>query len=86
MRRRAEMGTNEIQATKHPYNEVEAREELIALQCRCGHVIKKRRDTFQPGLHVVICLACSNCSTEIEMMSGEHVEVTAESHRDGADG
>jgi hypothetical protein len=89
LRRREEagMGMSEFKATKYPYKEVEARiPELIAVQCRCGHVIKQLRDRFQPGLHVVICLACSNTSSEIELLSGERVAVTAESHRDGADG
>jgi hypothetical protein len=80
------MGTSEYAATKHPYTEVETRPELIAVQCRCGQVIKNMRDRFQPGLHVVICLACSNVSSEIELLSGEKVAVSAESHRDGADG
>lgn len=86
MRRRAEMGTSEYQATKHPYTEVETRPELIAVQCHCGQVIKNRRDSFRTGLHVIICLACSNVSSEIELLSGETVAVTPESHRDGADG
>lgn len=86
MTRRAAMGTSEYAATKHPYTEVETRPELIAVQCHCGQVIKKRRDTFQSGLHVIICLACSNVSSEVQLLDGKTVAVTAESHQDGADG
>jgi len=67
--------------------EVETQDpSLAAFQCQCGQVIKKRKDAFVPGLHVLICLACGDRSSEIQLMSGEVKAVTAESHRDGADG
>ena len=78
------MGTSEYQSSKRPYEEVETRPELIALKCHCGQVIKRVRDQFQPGLHVVICLACGNVSTEIQLRDGATVAVSSESHRDGA--
>lgn len=85
-KRKANMGTSEYQSTTHGYEEVETRPELIALQCHCGQVIKHRRDSFLPGMHVTTCLACGNISTEVKLIDGETVAVTAESHRDGADG
>lgn len=88
MQRRAagDVGTNEYQSTKHSYTEVQTRPELIALRCHCGQIIKKRRDSFLPGMHVAICLACGNISSEIVLLDGATVAVTAESHRDGAGG
>jgi len=80
------MGTAENQATKKAYAEIEGEKpETIYMKCCCGQVIRKRRDAFLPGLHVVICLACSNCSSEVELLSGETVKVTADAHRGGGD-
>jgi hypothetical protein len=65
-------------APKRAYEEVEGDDAArIYLRCHCGQVIKKRRDSYVPGLHVVICLACNNCSTEAHLLSGEHVEQKA---------
>ena len=63
------------------YTEVEGPSDQIRLRCECGQIIKKRRDSFLPGAHVAICLACGNTSSEIELISGETVEITAASHR-----
>lgn len=62
-------------APRKGYVEVEGKDsERIYLKCQCGQIIKKRRDSFIPGLHVAICLACHNISTEVELLGGEHVE------------
>ena len=58
-------------------------ENEISLLCRCGHFIARRRDSFLPGTHVIICLQCGNISTEVERLDGTTVAVTAASHRDG---
>lgn len=55
---------------------------MIYMRCECGHVIKKRHDSFLPGAHVIVCLACNEASSEVEMLSGETRMVTAASHRD----
>ena len=55
----------------------------ISLLCRCGNFISRRRDSFLPGTHVVICLQCGNISTEVERLDGTTVSVTPASHRDG---
>lgn len=79
------MGTAENQATKVAYTEVESdHTDEIRLKCHCGHVIKKRRDAFAPGLHTVICLACSNVSCEVVLATGEHVETTDADHASAA--
>jgi hypothetical protein len=58
------------------YVEVECRDEsLIAIQCVCGHVIKKRKDSFIPGGHQAICTICGYTDSEIKMQSGETVKV-----------
>jgi hypothetical protein len=79
------MGTAENQATKMRFEEIEGGPpEQMRLKCHCGNVIKKRRDAFLPGAHVVICLACSNTSSEVTLLSGETRAVTAASHRSPA--
>ena len=72
-------------APRRGYEEVEGADpKLMYLHCHCGQIIKKRRDSFVPGLHVVICLACNNCSTELTRLDGEHVVKTAADHRPAA--
>lgn len=69
-------------APRRSYQEVEGTDsDRIYLRCQCGQIIKKRRDSFLPGLHIVICLACNNCSTELVQLDGEHVVQTAADHR-----
>jgi archaellum component FlaF (FlaF/FlaG flagellin family) len=68
-------------ATKNGYTEVEGPEDQIRLLCDCGQVIKKRRDSFLPGTHTCICLACGNTSSTVKLLSGEQVEITAATHR-----
>jgi hypothetical protein len=59
-------------APRKPYQEVEGDDESkIYLVCHCGQRIKKRRDSFIRNLHVVICLACNNCSTEVKPIPAE---------------
>jgi hypothetical protein len=71
-----------VGSTHEGYAEVEGNEDgYVRLKCQCGQVVKKRRDAFVPGLHVVICLACGNNSTEVTMLDGEHRSVSAEDHR-----
>jgi hypothetical protein len=54
-------------APKRPYAEIEGDDPArIYLHCQCGQVIKKRRDSFIPNMHVVICLACNNFSTTVQ--------------------
>jgi hypothetical protein len=55
-----------IETRQFPYHEVEGDDPAkVYLACRCGQRIKKRRDSFTPNLHVVICLACNNCSAAV---------------------
>lgn len=64
-----------IEAPHEGYVEIEPptrTSQYFRLRCQCGHVIKKRKDSFVPGLHVVICLVCGNNSTEVTMLDGEH--------------
>lgn len=78
------MGTAENQATKMAYKEVESNSpSSMRLRCHCGQIIKKRKDSFTPGLHVTICLACSNVSPDVVLLSGEMREPTNADHRGG---
>jgi hypothetical protein len=45
--------------------------EMLRFQCPCGHVIKKRKDSFLPGAHMLTCTVCHNSSSEIHMLNGE---------------
>ena len=67
---------------KKGYQEVEGTDELrFYFLCHCGQRIKRRRDAFMPGLHVLICLACHNISTDIKMLSGEEVGQRPTDHK-----
>ena len=73
-------------APKRDYHEVEGRDDArFYFRCHCGQVIKRRRDSFVPGLHVVICLACNNFSTTIVMLNGKEMEQKASDHKQPTD-
>jgi uncharacterized Zn finger protein len=65
------------------FTEVESSDQTkIALRCpECENVIKKRRDSFLVGLHVAFCALCGHSSSAIDTLEGEHVEVTADAHK-----
>lgn len=68
--------------TEHTeYQEIEGPEDQMRLRCVCGHVIKKRRDSFLPGAHVAICTVCGNISSVVKLLSGEKMEITSAAHR-----
>lgn len=70
--------------TKEAYSEVEGPEDQIRLRCQCGHVIKRRRDSFLPGTHVAICTVCGNQSSAVVLLTGETRAITAESYQSPA--
>lgn len=68
------------------FHEVESRNsDLFAFQCSCGHVIKKRRDSFLPGSHQMICIMCGHTSSEMELLTGAVVEQSDADHRQPTD-
>lgn len=57
---------------KGSFTEIEAQEGDTRLKCdECGHVVKKRTDSFVPGLHVIHCLGCGTKSDVAVLLSGE---------------
>lgn len=55
---------------------------VFKMRCNdCNQQIKRRSDSFVPGLHATICLACGQTSSAIDLLDGNKVMVTAESHR-----
>ena len=51
------------------FREVIGTEAEVRYRCDdCGHIIKKRRDSFLPGAHMLICAQCGNSSSEITLL------------------
>jgi hypothetical protein len=70
------------------YTEVPANPfgDNIELECpQCKNIIKKRRDSFVPGLHQVICVKCDHESTAVDLLTGEHREVRDQDRRQPSD-
>jgi predicted RNA-binding Zn-ribbon protein involved in translation (DUF1610 family) len=58
------------------FRELEANEGELRFSCPdCGHAIKKRKDSFLPGAHMLICAECGRKGSEIEQLDGELVGV-----------
>lgn len=61
---------------------------VFRFECpKCEFVHERRRDSFLPGAHVIICKnfegRCGYSTTAVELIGGERREVTAESHQGG---
>jgi len=57
---------------KGSFTQVEGKHDEVRLRCDgCGHVVKKRDDSFVPGLHVVHCLGCGDKTDVVVLLSGE---------------
>jgi hypothetical protein len=59
-----------------PFDQIETDEKNgVRFRCVCGHIIKKREDSFLPGAHMLSCAGCGNSSSEIRMLNGETVGI-----------
>jgi predicted RNA-binding Zn-ribbon protein involved in translation (DUF1610 family) len=58
------------------FREIAGDESTVRYSCGgCGNRVKKRRDSFLPGAHMIICAQCGNSDSEIATLSGETVGV-----------
>lgn len=65
------------------YTEVETEnQDCFALRCPdCNNVIKKRKDSFIPGGHMLICVLCNHVGSAVDLMDGTHREIGAKDHK-----
>lgn len=60
--------------------------ECMSLLCpACGNVIKKRRDSFLPGAHMVICILCHTTSPDIELLDGQVIQRKPDDYKQPTD-
>lgn len=65
------MAAAEQRVTEEAFEQVEAEAGDLRFRCVCGHIIKKRGDSFLPGAHMLVCTVCGNTSSEIVMLNGK---------------
>lgn len=61
----------EASTRSEAFNEVEGdHSSEFHFQCDCGHVIRKRKDSFLVGAHMLTCSVCGNSSSVIILLDG----------------